>query len=162
MSQEFADTIYHASPLHDIGKIGIPDQILLKPGYHEPHEREIMMTHAELGARILGGGRSTSPYTQMGEAIAQNHHEKWDGSGYPEGLKGEAIPLPARIMSICDVYDALRSKRPYKPAFSHQQALLLIVDGDDRTMPGHFDPEVLAAFNRCSDTFNDIYQSHLD
>ncbi len=162
MSQEFSDTIYHASPLHDIGKIGVPDHILLKPGHHSESEREIMKTHAHLGARILGSGKSDSPYTRMGSAIAQNHHEKWDGSGYPAGLKGEEIPLEARIMAICDVYDALRSKRPYKPAFTHEQARMLIVEGDDRTMPSHFDPDVLGAFIRCLDTFHDIFQSHMD
>jgi len=162
MGSGFADMIFYASPLHDIGKIGIPDNILLKPGRHLPPEWETMMTHTTLGAKILADGKSTSPYTRMGAEIAISHHEKWSGGGYPNGLKGEEIPLSARIMSICDVYDALRSKRPYKPAFTHQQTLMLILEGDDRTMPGHFDPEVLSAFGKCSDSFNDIFHSHTD
>jgi putative two-component system response regulator len=162
MPGDFVETIHHASPLHDIGKIGVPDTVLLKPGRLDPVEWESMKSHADLGARILGGGQSTSPYTRMGAAIAQNHHEKWDGSGYPNGLAGEAIPLEARIMAICDVYDALRSTRPYKPAFIHEHALSVIVEGDGRTHPGHFDPAVLAAFIRCADVFNDIYQTHTD
>lgn len=162
MPADFIETIYHASPLHDIGKIGVPDTVLLKPGSLDAVEWESMKSHAELGARILGSGNSTSPYTRMGAAIAQNHHEKWDGSGYPARLAGEAIPLEARIMAICDVYDALRSVRPYKPAFTHEQAFKLIVVGDERTRPSHFDPAVLAAFTREADVFNDIYQSHTD
>ena len=109
----YTDQIFFASPMHDIGKIGIPDHILLKPGGFEPAEWEIMKGHAAMGAKILGS--SKSPYLQMGAEIALNHHERWDGGGYPAGKQGEAIPLSARIMNICDIYDALRSKRPYKP-----------------------------------------------
>ncbi|MFZ1539299.1 MAG: HD domain-containing phosphohydrolase [Chromatiaceae bacterium] len=143
MPGEFCDQIFYASPMHDIGKIGIPDHILLKPGNFEPAEREIMKGHVLIGSDILAG--NSSPYFQMGHDIALGHHERWDGGGYPSGLKGEATPLPARIMQLVDVYDALRSKRPYKPAFTHDKSLHIICKGDGRTAPSHFDPAVLAA-----------------
>ncbi|MBY0579820.1 MAG: response regulator [Burkholderiales bacterium] len=164
MGKEFVDTIYHASPLHDVGKIGVPDQILLKPGKHDPDEWKIMKSHTSLGASILGMGKSTStsPYTKMGAEIALNHHEKWNGKGYPNGLMKEEIPLPARIMAICDVYDALRSRRPYKPAFPHEETVAIIMEGDGRTLPEDFDPQVLDAFGRCTGIFNDIFASHAD
>ena len=98
----------------------------------------------------------------MGAEIALNHHEYWDGSGYPNNLKGEAIPLSARIMNICDVYDALRSKRPYKPAFDHALTMSIIKDGDGRTQPGHFDPEIFRTFIQHHETFHTIYQQNLD
>jgi putative two-component system response regulator len=160
LDAQFCDTIHYASPMHDIGKIGIPDHILGKPGSFTPDEWQVMKTHALLGARLLAG--ATSPYLQMGEQIALGHHERWDGSGYPGGLQGEQIPLSARLMNLCDQYDALRSKRPYKPAFTHQRACEIITAGDGRTMPGHFDPAVLAAFTHCTGVFNDIYEQHSD
>ena len=98
----------------------------------------------------------------MGAEIAGGHHERWDGGGYPLGVKGEAIPLPARIMQICDVYDALRARRPYKPAFEHAKALEIVVTGDGRTMPGHFDPAVLEAFAKCAARFAEIYAERAD
>ena len=146
LDEEFVDTIFFASPMHDIGKIGIPDHILLKPGALTPEEWEVMKGHTSMGAKILGN--SKSPYLRMGAEIALNHHERWDGGGYPNGKRGEAIPLPARIMNICDIYDALRSKRPYKPAFDHLKTMDIITRGDGRTQPEHFDPAVLAAFTR--------------
>jgi cyclic di-GMP phosphodiesterase len=154
----FRDTIHHASPMHDVGKIAIPDAILLKPGRFAPDEWEVMKTHSGLGAKLLAGGRS--PYLAMGAEIALSHHERWDGGGYPDGLAGEAIPLSARIMNICDQYDALRSKRSYKPAFAHERTLEIIIVGDGRTLPAHFDPEVLEAFKSCAGRFRDIYESH--
>ncbi|KQT34500.1 HD domain-containing phosphohydrolase [Methylophilus sp. Leaf414] len=162
MGSEFCDTIYHASPLHDVGKIGIPDRILLKPGPHTPDEWEIMKTHAALGYSILGNGNSTSPFTMMGAEIALNHHERWNGTGYPNGIKGEAIPLAARIMVISDVYDALRSKRPYKPAYTHEHALQIMLKGDGRTRPEHFDPMLLNAFEKLAERFREIFEEHED
>jgi putative two-component system response regulator len=160
LDAEFRDTIHYASPMHDVGKIGIPDHILGKPGSFTPEEWSIMKTHSALGAKLLAG--ATSPYLKMGEEIALSHHERWDGSGYPLGLTGEHIPYSARIMNICDQYDALRSKRPYKPALPHERALEIIAAGDGRTLPWHFDPAVLAAFVQCASSFNDIYAEHSD
>ena len=162
MSPEYTDTIYHASPLHDVGKIGIPDRILLKRGGHTPDEWEIMKTHSILGHKILGQGKSSSPFTIMGAEIALSHHERWDGTGYPYGLKGEDIPLSARIMMISDVYDALRSERPYKPAFTHDHTLDIIMKGDERTQPEHFDPMILSRFDVLSERFREIYEEHKD
>jgi putative two-component system response regulator len=160
MPADFQDAIFHASPMHDIGKIGIADHVLLKPGGFTPEEWLIMRTHCTLGASILGNG--TSPYTRMGAEIALNHHERWDGSGYPNGLKGEAIPLAARIMQICDVYDALRSKRPYKQPIDHGRSVEIITRGDGRVEPGHFDPAVLACFAAQAERFADIYETQID
>ncbi len=156
MDDDFCDTIFYASAMHDIGKIGIPDHILLKPGSFTPEEWEIMKTHTTIGGKILAG--ASSPYLKMGHAIALGHHERWDGGGYPGGLKGDAISLPARIMQLADVYDALRSERPYKKAFDHAKTLEIITKGDGRTDPSHFDPEVLAAFQSCADTMAEIFE----
>ncbi len=153
-----SDVIFHASPMHDIGKIGIPDHVLLKPGPLTADEWATMQTHCELGARILASG--TSRYTRMGAEIALGHHERWDGSGYPSGLRGTAIPMAARLMQICDVYDALRSRRPYKPSIEHAQAVEIITLGDGRTQPEHFDPAVLACFMAQAPRFAAIYEAH--
>ncbi|WP_295442357.1 HD domain-containing phosphohydrolase [uncultured Thiodictyon sp.] len=154
----FVDTIFFASPMHDIGKIGIPDRVLLKPGALTPDEWEIMRQHTTMGARILGNG--TSPYLKMGAEIALSHHERWDGGGYPQGLRGEAIPLAARIMNICDIYDALRSRRPYKPPLDHRQTMDIITHGDGRTAPAHFDPAILATFLEHHARFRDIFEEY--
>jgi CHASE2 domain-containing sensor protein len=135
-----AELIRHASVLHDVGKIGIPDRILLKPGKLDPDEWEVMKTHAAIGAQILAG--SVSPLLQLGETIALTHHERWDGSGYPQSLAGEDIPLAGRICAICDVYDALRSVRPYKRAWTREEALAEIV----RERGSHFDPQLVDTF----------------
>lgn len=157
-STKFCDDIFYASPMHDIGKVAIPDAILLKQGPLDDKESKIMKTHAEIGALILTGAESS--ILQMAVDIAGYHHERWDGKGYPEGLKGEEIPLTARIMSITDQYDALRSKRPYKPAFNHEIVMSIISKGDGRTMPNHFDPDVLSAFIKSAEIFKDIFDTH--
>ena len=158
LDEAFIDQIFFASPMHDIGKIGIPDHILLKPGGFTPDEWDVMKGHAMMGAKILGD--SKSPYLKMGAEIALNHHERWDGGGYPNGKRGEAIPVAARIMNICDIYDALRSKRPYKPAFDHQKTVDIITHGDGRTQPEHFDPAILAAFQQNHPSFCGIYEEY--
>jgi len=144
--------------MHDIGKMGILDHVLLKPGSLTPDEWAIMKEHASMGAEILG--KSKSPYLKMGAEIALHHHERWDGGGYPQGKRGEEIPLAARIMSICDVYDALRSKRPYKLAYDHSKTMDIIRRGDGRVEPEHFDPAVLAGFEQNHQSFCDIYEAH--
>jgi putative two-component system response regulator len=156
MDEEFVDTIFFASPMHDIGKIGVPDRVLLKAGALSPEEWEEMKEHTWVGARILERGKS--PYLRMGAEIALDHHERWDGGGYPNGKRGESIPLAARVMNICDVYDALRSKRPYKPAFDHLKAADVITRGDGRTSPQHFDPEILRAFKGNEDLFREVFE----
>ncbi len=141
----FVDNIYSASPLHDIGKVGVPDHVLLKPGRLTDEERELMKTHTIVGAETLRAVNAQHPgnaFIHMGIEIAESHHEKWDGSGYPYGLEGNAIPLAARIAALADVYDALTSKRCYKDASSHQQASEIIFAERGR----HFDPAVVDAF----------------
>jgi putative two-component system response regulator len=139
------EIILHASPLHDIGKIGIADSILLKPGKLNDAEWKIMKAHTTIGGRILSG--SASKLLQAGEIIACSHHEKWDGSGYPKGLAGETIPIWGRICGVTDVFDALTSNRPYKQAFSNEKALDIMQKGRGR----HFDPKVLDVFLECWD-----------
>ncbi|WP_283743478.1 HD domain-containing phosphohydrolase [Sideroxydans sp. CL21] len=158
MNDAFVDNIFFSSPMHDVGKIGIPDHILLKPGGFTPDEWEIMKGHAAMGSEILGN--SKSPYLRMGAEIALNHHERWDGGGYPNGKRGEEIPIAARIMNICDIYDALRSKRPYKPAFDHQKTVDIISNGDGRTMPEHFDPDIFSAFKQNHEAFNAVFEQY--
>jgi response regulator RpfG family c-di-GMP phosphodiesterase len=135
-----AETLRHASVLHDVGKIGIPDRVLLKPGRLDPEEWAIMQTHAAIGASMLSG--SGSPLVGLGEEIARTHHERWDGTGYPHGLAGEEIPLEGRICAICDVYDALGSSRPYKDAWATERVLSEIAIGSG----SHFDPALVRAF----------------
>jgi putative two-component system response regulator len=158
LDEAFVDMLYIASPMHYIGKIGIPDHILLKPGGFTPEEWEIMKGHSEIGAKILGNSKSL--YLQMGAMIALNHHERWDGGGYPNGTRGEDIPLAARIMNICDIYDALRSKRPYKPSLDHNKTMDIITRGDGRTKPEHFDPALLAAFKLNHELFRNIFAAN--
>ncbi len=140
MAEEDCELLLNASPMHDIGKIGIPDQILLKPGKFEPNEWEIMKTHASIGAEILSGDDSN--LLSMARVIALSHHEKWDGSGYPNGLVGENIPLVGRIAALADVFDALTSERPYKKAWSVEAALGYI----EANRGKHFDPRLVDLF----------------
>jgi putative two-component system response regulator len=140
----FADTqaelLRRAAPLHDVGKIGIPDAVLLKPGRLTAEEMALMRNHATIGANLLSGGRSE--LMQMAEQIALTHHERWDGTGYPAGLRGDAIPLTGRIVAVTDVFDALSSDRPYRPAWPIEQVREEITRG----VGTHFDPQVATAF----------------
>lgn len=159
-SDNFVETIFYASPMHDIGKMGIPDKILLKPGNLDAEEFEKIKSHTIIGGKILS--KSRSDFLKLGEIIALTHHERWDGTGYPNRLRGEDIPLAGRIMNIVDQYDALRSKRPYKPCFSHEKSFEVITKGDDRTKPAHFDPAVLCAFVETADEFDKIFNEYQD
>lgn len=160
LEKRFAETIYYAAPMHDIGKVGVPDKILLKKGPLDQEEWKIMQRHTSMGAKILEG--SDSEFIRMARDIAQSHHERWDGTGYPHQLKGKEIPLSARIMNIADQYDALRSKRPYKPSLPHEKAVEIITVGDGRTLPTHFDPVVLYAFKKMHPLFADIFKKIKD
>ncbi len=160
MPKHFVEAIAFAAPLHDIGKIGIWDNILMKPGNLDPAELEIMKTHTLTGASILSGSKYYQ--IQMTETIALTHHERWDGLGYPLGLKGDEIPIEGRIVAICDQYDALRSKRPYKQGFTHYRAMEIITKGDGRTRPEFFDPQILEKFININLEFDDIFKSNQD
>jgi len=152
-----------AAPLHDIGKIAIPDNILLKKGRLDEQEMSKMERHTIYGNEILLRHHiSKSPHIATAAEIALCHHEKWNGSGYPNGLAGEDIPMSARITSLVDCYDALRSKRPYKDPFTHEKAVEIIIKGDGRTRPEHFDPELLVIFERFSYKFSNIYDSNAE
>ena len=145
IDQTFQDNLYAASPLHDIGKVGIPDEILRKPGRLTPEEWAIMRTHSSIGGDTLREVDRQYPgnaFIRTGIEIAESHHERWDGSGYPHGLRGERIPLVARILALADVYDALTSRRCYKEAFPHEQSREIILAESGR----HFDPDVVQAF----------------
>lgn len=148
--------LFKSAPLHDIGKVGIPDRILLKPGRLEPYEFEIMKTHTTVGRdaiahaeRALG---TDVAFLSIAKEIALSHQEKWDGSGYPEGLAGDAIPISARLMALADVYDALISRRVYKDGMSHEQAFEIICDSKG----SHFDPDIVDSFVVIQEEFRDI------
>lgn len=147
LNTRVCETIELAAPLHDIGKIGIPDRILLKAGSLTPEERELMKSHTRIGCEILK--ESPSPYLQMGASIALHHHECFDGAGYPSGLSGEAIPIEARIVAVADILDALLSPRPYKPPWPASEALGEIT----RLKGGRLDPLCVDALSRCMDQF---------
>lgn len=150
-----------AAPLHDIGKVGIPDDILRKPGLLNSDEREKMKKHTELGYKVLLSATrelGNNPMVVIAANIARSHHEKWDGSGYPDGLSGKAIPLEARLMAVADVYDALISKRVYKPAIPHAEAISIIHNATGL----HFDPDVIKAFDTFSDELPEIYKGLVD
>ena len=158
---EFVRLIYLTSPLHDIGKVSIPDHVLLKPGRLDDHEFEIMKTHAAEGGRTLDLALREHPqarFLQMARDLATSHHERYDGKGYPDGLAGEDIPLCGRIFAIADVYDALVSRRVYKEAFTHSIAENIILKGRST----QFDPDVVDAFERCEPEFVRIHQQTTD
>ncbi len=152
---DYIESIYLTSPLHDIGKVGVPDHVLLKPGKLNDQEFELMKNHALLGGETLQAAAQLHPnhqYLLMARDIALTHHERFDGTGYPYGLSGNDIPLCGRIVAVADVYDALTSKRVYKPAFSHQKAVDIICEESG----SHFDPLIVEAFLTCADTFQKI------
>ena len=153
------DLIYKSTPLHDIGKVGVADNILLKPGRLTEEEFKEMEKHVVYGheaLRVTERKLGENTFLSFAKDIAISHHEKWDGSGYPYGLKGEAIPLAGRMMAVADVYDALISKRVYKPPFPHEKAVDIIINGDGRTEPHHFDPDVLQAFKDAAEDFRQV------
>lgn len=158
MDTHFIQALVDAAPLHDIGKSAVPDHILNKPGRLDPEERMRMEAHAVIGAETLQEVayryRFATGFLQMAIDLARHHHERWDGTGYPDRLSGEDIPLAARLLAICDVYDALRAKRSYKPSFSHNMAVMTMCESS----PGHFDPTLLEIFKGCSTEFDAIYR----
>lgn len=155
LEDESCEMLLYASPMHDVGKIGIPDRILLKPGKLDPEEREIMKKHTIIGAEILRGPRAID---KMAEEIALTHHEKWDGSGYPNGLRGEKIPVTGRLVAIADVFDALVSPRIYKPASPESEALRILRQESGK----HFDPDLVDAFLQNLESIREIYRKFRD
>jgi putative two-component system response regulator len=161
IDSDFISALYYASPLHDIGKVGIPDRILLKPGKLTETEFDIMKSHTVVGGETLKAALQEvghDPLLTMGQDVAFHHHERWDGGGYPSGLKAEDIPLSARIVALADIYDALTSKRPYKEPFSHEKSRAIILEGRG----GHLDPDVVDAFVAKEQEFVKTRYEHKD
>jgi putative two-component system response regulator len=162
LTPENIELLFKSAPLHDIGKVGIPDRILLKPGRFEPEEMEIMKTHTTLGRDAIVHAETALSievdFLTMAKEIAYSHQEKWDGSGYPEGLSGDDIPISARLMAVADVYDALISRRVYKEGMPHEKAVGIIQQGSG----SHFDPDVVDAFMEAAETFRDIARRYAD
>ncbi len=154
LPEKTVKTIHQQAPLHDVGKLYIPSAILKKAGKFSEEEMDVMRKHPFYGAKIIG----EHPRLTTGRKIALSHHERWDGSGYPQRLRGEEIPVEGRIVSLADQYDALRNPRAYKPAFSHADVFDILTKGDGRTQPAHFDPRVLAIFRDFNKEFEDIYE----
>jgi putative two-component system response regulator len=161
ITPQFIKAIFHASPLHDVGKVGIEDAILLKPDKLDEQEFAVMKNHTIIGASTLELVHKQYPnnaFIKMGIEIAKYHHEKWDGTGYPEGLANTSIPLSARIMALVDVYEALRSRRPYKEAFTHERAKAIIMEGSGKS----FDPKIISVFLQIHQEFDAIYSQMSD
>lgn len=162
LDEHTIEMLFKSAPLHDIGKVGIPDRILLKPGRFEPHEMEIMKTHCKLGRDAIQHAEDQLglevEFLKYAKEIAYGHQEKWDGSGYPEGLAGDSIPVSARLMAVADVYDALISRRVYKEGMPHAKALAIITEGRG----SHFDPDVVDAFLSVEGEFQAIARRYAD
>ena len=162
LTDDTVEMLYKSAPLHDIGKVGIPDAILLKPGKLTPEEFETMKTHTTLGRDAIIAAETLidapSTFLQLAREIAHYHQEKWDGSGYPEKLAGDAIPLSARLMAVADVYDALISRRVYKPPFSREKSVGIIREGRGT----HFDPDMVDAFLAIEEEFHSIAERFAD
>lgn len=157
IDSDFIQNLFIASPLHDIGKVGIPDHILLKPGRYTDEEFTVLKTHPSIGAatlREVNKKNESNSFVKIGIEVAESHHEKWDGTGYPYGLAGDAIPLSARILAVADVYDALRAKRCYKEPLSHEASRAIILEGSGK----HFDPDVVACFLANEAAFEEIWR----
>jgi putative two-component system response regulator len=161
IAEDFIDQLFKSSPLHDIGKVGIPDSILRKPGPLDDGEKAVMRTHPRIGGdtlrKVVEQFRGNS-FLSMGMEIAYHHHERWDGAGYPHRLAGEHIPLSARIVAVADAYDAITSQRPYKAGYDHGEAVRLIAVDRGR----HFDPMLVDAFLDCQNDFDEIRHRFLD
>lgn len=161
IDEAFIDLLFKSAPLHDIGKVGVPDAILLKPGKLNAEEWEEMKKHAEYGRDAMDNAEKeygTSSFLSIAKDIAYSHHERWDGNGYPQGLSGDAIPLSARIMAVADCYDALISRRVYKPPMSHERAVQIILEGRGN----HFDPLIVDAFSVLQGDFLKIAKQYQD
>lgn len=161
LDEATTELLFKTAPLHDIGKVGIPDRILLKPGKLTPEEYAIMQSHAELGRSAIAAAERAlgpSPFLRLAREIAHTHHERWDGTGYPRRLAGEEIPLAGRIMAIADVYDAIVSRRVYKPAMMHEAAVKII----EEESGSHFDPRLVAAFLTVAGEFDEIHRRFAD
>ena len=162
LDERTIDMLFKSAPLHDIGKVGIPDRILLKPGRFEPHEFEIMKTHCKLGRDAIQHAEDQLgvevEFLRYAKEIAYFHQEKWDGSGYPEGIAGDLIPVSARLMAIADVYDALISRRVYKEGMPHEKAVAIIAEGSGT----HFDPDMVDAFLALAENFREVALRYAD
>lgn len=163
LNDDVIQLMYKSAPLHDVGKVAIPDHILLKPGKLTPDEWTLMQRHCEYGRDAIAQAGNTldgemGAYLHYAQEIAYSHHERWDGTGYPQGLVGEEIPLSARLMAVADVYDALISKRVYKPAFSHEKAVAIIAESRET----HFDPDIADAMLSIEQTFREIAEKFKD
>lgn len=161
ISSSFIEALFQAAPLHDIGKVAIPDSVLLKPGKLTAEEFDVMKRHTLIGARTLAAIHAKYPknaFIRAGLSIARSHHERWDGGGYPDGARGTEISLHARIMAVCDVYDALRSDRCYRKALPHEEVCAMIESGSG----SQFDPQVATAFHQIADEFLRISQELAD
>jgi len=150
--------VFDAAPLHDLGKVGVPDAVLQKAGALDENEWKLIKLHPSIGANLLH--HPSSPLLRMAREIAFGHHENWDGSGYPLGLCGDQIPQAAHLVHVVDVYDALRSTRPYKTGFTHLEAVEIMTRGDGRTLPQHFEPRLIHSFQKIHTEFEAIYETY--